>query len=277
MSSRRLPLVLGAALVALAAVLALMPALRAGWMAMTRADASWRAEPSRLRITARMPDPHRLELRFERPNGAVGHLSFHREGADQSWHPDTGLGAPGVLLGDGYPVFATPRFLAAHGLPAQRSLAPVSSAVAAEDADDVTAIQLWGGEILVGLWRHGKIARAFVSGPIFDALVPAGAASGEEGRVGGSACERLPPLMNTRQPASVRLAGCAAAIAGCPELRELALEQLRDACASGDALACDLIVARDRSEVGLWPEIDDAWRWILDMIEAGAGPTVALP
>jgi len=275
MRSRRWPIVIGALLVAAAALLALWPVMNAGWLAMVRAGAVPTQEAPRLHIRSSTPQPLELALRFERPNGAVGHLTFVRESADAPWQPDPRVGTPGVLLGDGYPVFASPRFLAVHGLDARTALRSLTLDIAREQADDVTAIQSWGGEVAIGLWNHGKITRVYAAGPIFDAIhaIEAEARDATDGGASGGAsaldaCARLEALMAPTRPAPVRIAACAAAIAGCPSLRESAIERLRDACEQGEPVACEVLVARDGTTAQLWPEIDDCWRWVLDLLDA---------
>ncbi|MBM4113148.1 MAG: hypothetical protein FJ253_07205, partial [Phycisphaerae bacterium] len=168
--ARRATIALGAVLMALAAFAALWPALRAGWRAATSASAAQTQAPDSLRIVAVDSSDRSLQLRFERSNGAVGHLALVRDGPESPWRAEPAVGAPGVLLGDGYPVFATPRFLAVHGLDSSSALRPIDASIAEETADDVTVIRFWGGEIAICLWRHGKVVRAGLAGPIFEAL-----------------------------------------------------------------------------------------------------------
>lgn len=261
MRSRRITIAVGAALISLGVLLALWPALRAGWRAVSTASAQDAAERGRLRILASMQGANEMRLAFERPNGAIGHLVLSRVDANSPWRPEPRVGAPGVLFGDGYPVFASPRFLAVHGFDSAQALRPVDESLAEEHADDVTVIQSWGGEIAIGLWRHGKVVRVALAGPIHERLLES-APNSPEG------CERLGALMRSDARESPSTAACAAALAACPSLRDAALERLRQLCASGDPIACDILMARDGASADLWPEIDDTWRSIMDLLEA---------
>ncbi len=268
MKHRRTSRLLGAGLIGLAVMLALWPALRAGWRGIAGASASDGSAATALSIVAESPDERHLRLRFVRPNGAVGHLALVRADAGSAWQPESQPGAPGVLFGDGYPVFATPRFLAVHGLPVAGAIRPLDASIARETADDVTAIQSWGGEVAVCLWRKGKVVRLALAGSIFEALRAAG---------GGDACGRLRSLIESEDPAKPRAAACAAAIAACPELRDAALLRLRTLCEQGDAPACDVLLARGGSGTELWPEIDDCWRAIVDLSDAAAAAPRSRP
>jgi len=270
LTRQRSILVLGALLIAAALLLAVWPALRAGRLIGTSADASAPQEQRRLHMEADIA-ARALRLRFTRANGAMGELRLVRERDEGPWTPESLVDAPGIVFGDGYPVFASPRFMAVHGFDPRRALRPMSEAMLAEEADEVTVIRGWGGEIAVCLWRHDKVVRAYLAGGVFDALL---AAPGEM-----PACERIEVIATAEGDAApegvlrdradaARTAALAAMIAGCAARRDYALDQLMRNCDAGQASACDLLLVRPDASSDLWPEIDDLWRWIFDVIDA---------
>lgn len=261
MIDRRLSKLLGALLISLALILALLPLLRPGRPADATADAAVQDAAKKLQIDASV-SPRSLRLRFTRPNGAAGDLELVRDRDDGPWVPDAQVDAPGIMLGDGYPVFATPRFLAVHGIDPRTVLKPMSVELLDEVADEVTILRGWGGEIAVCLWRHDKVVCAYLSGPVFDALRRTGADQ--------SACARLESVAAGTGASALRTAASAAALAGCAGCREAALDRLRADCDAGEDTACDLMVARAGSTSELWPEVDDLWRWVLDVLDASA-------
>jgi len=269
MRPRAIVLVIGLALVAAALVVALWPFVSA----IGRADASLQEPRRRLQIDA-SPSDSSLHLRFTRTNGAVGDLHFVRGPDGATWVPQAQVDAPGVVLGDGYPVFATPRFLAVHAIDPRQALRPMSPEIAREEADEVTVIRGWGGEVAICLWQHDKIVRVYLAGGVFDALRSAEQHTSHR----ATACETLEALALTAPAGATRTAAWAATLAGCSTRRAAALEALHSDCENGEATACDLLLARSGDASDLWPEIDDFWRWTLDLIDAvradGAGDSL---
>ena len=259
MKQRTIALAVGAVLLVVALALSIWPFVRAGRMELARAEASAQEQRRRVVIDA-TERGESLQLRFTRPNGAVGDLQLVRQGPGSAWVPQTQVEAPGLIFGDGYPIFATPRFLAVYGIDLMSVLRPMSPEIANEHADEVTIIRGWGGEIAVCLWHHDKITRAYLAGGVFEALLRASEFA--------PACDAIEALAIGAARGELRTAAWAATLAGCAARRTEALEALRRDCDAGEATACDLLLARAGSAAELWPEIDDCWCWVLDVLDA---------
>jgi len=255
-------------MVAIAMALAIWPVIRSNQPLSGSANAASGRDADPLVITASTTGD-RLHIRFVRPNGAAGDLELERGADGTGWSPGEKVDAPGVVLGDGYPVFASPRFLAVMGLDPRQAIRPMSEALATESAEEVTVIRGWGGEVAICLWRDDKIVRAFLVGEIFDRML--------DGSADRRACARLEELASSPTASSSRTSALAASLAGCPTTRSVAIERLMRNCEAGDASACDLLLARAGSASDLWPEVDDLWRWILDMLDAQAEPSIVHP
>ncbi len=238
------------------------------WPEVRRAPAASGA--GLLEIRAEQASPGRLVVRMLRPNGAAGELRFERNAAG-AWRPADAAFAPGVAFGDGYPVFATPRFLASVGLPVKGVLKPMSPDVASETAEDVTVLRGLGDEVVVCLWNRGKVTRAWVAGETFERMVAgANGAAAPAGPAPADACGRLAAwALAAGRGGSLDVSACEALIAGCPQWRPAALEALVAACERGDLRACDALTARGDGGAEPWPEVSDFWRWVLDLEDAG--------
>ncbi|MBX3355788.1 MAG: hypothetical protein KF724_08825 [Phycisphaeraceae bacterium] len=216
-----------------------------------------------------------FELRFIRANGAIADVRVVRERAGEPWRPEATVDAPGIVMGDGYPVFATLRFMAVHGIDPNTALRPLTEEILDEIADEVTVIRGWGGEVAVCLWQRDKVVRAYLAGEIFELLLRDAALTSREGRGGSDrdlACTVIQRIASDFDRDEVRTAALAAALASCAGLRDLAIDSLSMACDAGALRACDLLMARAGSGGELWPEVDDLWRWIFDIVD-GASPT----
>lgn len=268
--ARRTMLALGMTLVVAALVIALWPSIERGWTPGSRADAEQPETRRRLRIDAR-EESGALELRFTRPNGATADLRLVRASGQSPWRPEPTVDVPGVVLGDGYPIFASTRFMAVHGIATSSALRAMSPEIVDEQADEVTVIRGWGGEIAVCLWSREKIVRAYLAGEIFESLL----APASSHTPTGDACQQIERLALGASNGSTRTAASAAELAGCPARRAAALERLQRDCDGGTLSACDLLVARAGASSDLWPEVDDFWRWVLDLRDASSVPFAA--